>query len=50
MQRPRQSRRGDQCGPAPSEELEKDWSAIKAGVANIESLIDAHLRRVEDAT
>lgn len=37
----------DQYGPAPSEELDKDWSAIKEGVAKIEKLVDAHLRRLE---
>lgn len=37
----------EQYGPAPSEEFDKDWSAIKEGVATIEKLIDTHLRRVE---
>jgi len=39
----------EQFGPAPSQELDKDWSAIKDGVAKIEKLVDAHLRRVEQS-
>lgn len=39
----------EEYGPAPSKELDKDWSAVKDGVAKIEKLIDAHLRRVEQS-
>lgn len=37
----------EQYGPAASDELDKDWAAIKRGVAKIEQLVDEHLRRIE---